>query len=69
MVILVSHISHVVEPLDMVSLKPFKILFKSDQDGAMVKRNYNKLNKITLDKMGRQSLESNINQEEYSIKI
>ncbi len=53
----------------MAFLKPFKILFKNDQDGAMVKSNYNKLNKITLDKMGRQSFESNINQEEYSIKV
>jgi len=46
MVILLSNTSHAIEPLNMVSLKLFNILFKSDQDGVMVKSNYNKLNKI-----------------------
>jgi hypothetical protein len=51
----------------MASLKPFKILFKSDQDGAI-----NQLQQIkqdNLNKMSEQSLESNINQEKYNIKV
>jgi hypothetical protein len=48
MVILLSDTSHAIEPLNMASSKLFNILFKSDQNVAMVKSNYNKLNKITF---------------------
>jgi hypothetical protein len=48
MVTLPSHISHVLQPLDVSCFKPFKIAFKKERDVAMVSNNYIELNKVTL---------------------
>jgi len=48
MVTLWSHISHVLQPLDVSCFKPFKIAFKKKRDVAMVRNNYIEPNKVTL---------------------
>jgi hypothetical protein len=34
--------------LDVSCFKPFKIAFKKERDGAMVKNNYKELDKVTM---------------------
>ncbi len=48
MITLPSHISHALQPLDVVWFKPFKIAFRKERNILMVRRNYTKPNKITL---------------------
>jgi hypothetical protein len=48
MIILPSHTSHALQPLDVACFKPFKTTFKKEKDIAMVRRNYTKPNNITL---------------------
>jgi hypothetical protein len=48
MITLHSQKSHALQPLDVAWFKPFKIVFKKERDTTMVKRNYIKLDKITL---------------------
>jgi hypothetical protein len=48
MVTLPSHTSHVLQPSNVSCFKPFKTALKKEKDGAMVRNNYNKLNKVTL---------------------
>jgi hypothetical protein len=48
MIILPSHTSHALQLLDLTCFKPFKIAFKKERDIVMVRRNYTKLDKITL---------------------
>jgi hypothetical protein len=40
MIILPSHTSHALQPLDVACFKPFKITFKKERNIAMVKNNY-----------------------------
>jgi len=42
------HTSHALQPLDVACFKPFKITFKKEKAIKMVRRNYTKLDKITL---------------------
>lgn len=46
MVILPSHTTHVLQPMDVSCFNPFK----KEGDGTMVRNNYNKPNKVTLAK-------------------
>lgn len=59
MIILPSHTSHALQPLDVIHFNPFKTTFKKERDGE-VNKNYTKLNKINLttwmDKALNQSL-------------
>jgi hypothetical protein len=48
MIILPSHTSHALQPLDMACFKPFKTIFKKERDTIMVRKNYIKVDKITL---------------------
>jgi hypothetical protein len=48
MIILPSHTFHALQPLDVVCFKPFKTPFRKEKNIAMVRKNYTKLNKITL---------------------
>jgi hypothetical protein len=48
MIILPSHTFHALQPLDVACFKPSKIAFKKEIDISMVRRNYTKLEKITL---------------------
>ncbi len=48
MITLPSHTFHALQPLDAACFKPFKITFKKERDISIVKRNYTKLDKITL---------------------
>jgi len=48
MIILPLHTSHALQPLDVACCKPFKIAFRKERNITMVRRNYTKLNKITL---------------------
>jgi hypothetical protein len=48
MVTLSSHISHVLQPLDVSCFKPIKIAFKKNRDVTIVRNNYIKLDKVTL---------------------
>jgi hypothetical protein len=45
MIILPSHISRVLQPLD---ISCFKFAFKKERDGATVRNNYNEPNKVML---------------------
>jgi hypothetical protein len=40
MIILPSHTSNALQPLNVVYFKPFKTVFKKESDIAMVRRNY-----------------------------
>jgi len=40
MIILPSHTSNALQPLNVVYVKPFKTIFKKERDIAMVRRNY-----------------------------
>jgi hypothetical protein len=48
MIILPSHTFHVLQPLDVACFKPFKTNFRKEKDITMVRRNYKKIDKITL---------------------
>ncbi len=48
MIILLSHTSHALWPLDVACFKPFKTPFRKERNIAMVRKNYTKPNKITL---------------------
>jgi len=48
MIILPSHSSHVLQPLNVFCFKPFKITLKKVKDVTMFKNNHMELNKITL---------------------
>jgi hypothetical protein len=55
MIILPSHTFHVLQPLDVACFKPFEIDFKKERNITKVRRNYKKLDKITLGRVGKQS--------------
>jgi predicted ribonuclease toxin of YeeF-YezG toxin-antitoxin module len=63
MVTLPSRISHVLQALDVPCFNPFKISFKKERNGAMVKKYYCELQKVTLarwiDKVKNQTLSKN----------
>jgi len=48
MIILSSHTSHALQPLDVVCFNPFKITFWKERNVAMASNNYIEPNKITL---------------------
>jgi hypothetical protein len=48
MITLPSHTFNVLQPLDMVCFKPFKIAFRKEKNITMVKMNYTKPRKLTL---------------------
>ncbi len=48
MVTFPTHTSHVLQPLDAICFKPFKINFRKETDVTMSKSNYMEPNKITL---------------------
>jgi hypothetical protein len=48
MIILPSHTSNAIQPLDVACFKPFKTAFKKERDIAMVRWNYIEPYKITL---------------------
>jgi hypothetical protein len=48
MVILPSHTSHDLPPSDVSCFKPFKTTLKKEKDGATIRNNHKKLNKVTL---------------------
>jgi hypothetical protein len=48
MVILPSHISHALQPLDVSCFKPIKTTFKKEIANAMVRNNHCELEKCTL---------------------
>jgi len=57
MIIMPSHTSHTLQPLDESCFKPFKITFKKVKDATMFRNNRMELNKITLAKWVDQALE------------
>jgi hypothetical protein len=48
MITLPSHTSHALQPLDVACFKHFKTPVKKERNIAMVRKNYTKPNKITL---------------------
>jgi hypothetical protein len=52
-----SHTSHVLQPLDVSCLKPFKITFRKVKDVIMFKNNHMEPDKITLVGWVHQALE------------
>jgi hypothetical protein len=57
MITLRSHTSHALQPLDVVSFKPFKITFRKERNIAMVRINYIKPDKITLTRWVNKALD------------
>jgi hypothetical protein len=47
MIILPSHTSHALQPLDVSCFKPFKTSFKKEIDNSMVRNDYNEPDKAT----------------------
>jgi hypothetical protein len=68
MITLPSHTSHALQPLDVVCFKPFKIAFRKEIYITMVRRNYTKPNKITL-QGGKQSIRPNTYMKMYHVKV
>jgi hypothetical protein len=48
MITLPSYTFHALQPLDVAYFKPFKTIFRKERNITMVKKNYTKLNKVTL---------------------
>ncbi len=48
MIILLSHSSHALQPLDVSYFKPFKTSFKKEKNNSMVRNNYNEPDKATF---------------------
>ncbi len=69
MITLPLHTSHAFQPLDVACFKPFKIAFGKERDIIMVRRNYIELNKITLARWIKKTLDLTHLQEKYHVRV
>ncbi len=69
MITLPSHTSHVLQLLYVLCLKPFKIAFRKESNGAMAKKNYIEHGKIVLTRWINKALNQTLAKKNITLRF